>query len=213
MVDVIESFNKKILSRYMSYKFLMDVLENNRLTLLNPDNWEDKNDTVAMTHYKKARKLSSLLAICFTQTSETYHHWQVYGKDEAVRIIFNRDLLIDSIPNNNEYISGEVDYVLLNKFESRVTDIKQIPFVKRYPYRDEDEYRIIWQSNNENKDKQYLPIPDLCIKQISIGPGLSPDRFITVKREIKSKCKYDINVYRTTVTENNRWKKMVQNLT
>ena len=52
-----------------------------------------------------------------------------------------------------------------------------IPFTKRWPYRCEEEYRIIVESNND-KDKHYdIDIPLDIIKRITINQQM-PDKIL-----------------------------------
>jgi hypothetical protein len=59
----------KFLRRYTN------LLKEQKITLLDPESWEDKNDSHFMSLYRKKKSLKSVLALCFTQASETFHHW------------------------------------------------------------------------------------------------------------------------------------------
>ena len=48
--------------RYTSLSILLDILKEKRLTLLDPRNWDDKNDAFYMELYKSKKELKSLLA-------------------------------------------------------------------------------------------------------------------------------------------------------
>jgi len=67
------------LRRYTSLPVLIDMLAERRLTLVDPGQWSDKNDTAYLAAYKEAKKLKCLVALCFTATSETFHHWNVFS--------------------------------------------------------------------------------------------------------------------------------------
>lgn len=195
----------------MPYKYLKDMLNRNKLAFLNPDEWPDKNDSLAVKRYKELKGISNLFACCFTQTAETYHHWQVYGKEEAVRVIFNKDKLLSQIVNDKRYTSGVVEYVLLKNFSNTVLSADKLPFVKRWPYRDEHEFRIIY-SDDKKDVLHYLDLPDNCIEQISIGPQLDEKRFADIKAEIRMTSINVPKIYRTTILHNTRWINMINKL-
>lgn len=60
--------------RYTTLPFLLDILHEKRLPLLDPASWEDKNDSYYLELYKSGKRLKSVLAICFAEAQETYHH-------------------------------------------------------------------------------------------------------------------------------------------
>lgn len=49
--------------RYTTLPYLLDMLHNKRLTLLDPSRWEDKNDAYFLKTYKKERELKSVLTM------------------------------------------------------------------------------------------------------------------------------------------------------
>lgn len=65
------------LRRYTDLTALIYLLRKRKLTLLDPGSWDDSNDSHYLTLYKEKRKLKSVLALCFMQTDERYHHWSV----------------------------------------------------------------------------------------------------------------------------------------
>ncbi|HNC85208.1 MAG TPA: hypothetical protein PK999_19310, partial [Nitrospira sp.] len=63
------------LRRYTDIPALTYLLTKQKITLLDPKSWDDSNDSHYLSLYKQRNKLKSLLALCFTQADETYHHW------------------------------------------------------------------------------------------------------------------------------------------
>ena len=57
---------------------MLDILWRKELPLLNPESWDDRNDRYFMEHYKSAKQLQGLYALCAARCSETYHHWRVF---------------------------------------------------------------------------------------------------------------------------------------
>src|ERR1700733_5565433 len=78
------------LRRYTDLSALIYMLAEQKLTLRDPANWDDKNDSYYVRLYKESSKdLKSVLALCFVTCSERYHFWQVFGGGRnGVRIRF-----------------------------------------------------------------------------------------------------------------------------
>ena len=48
--------------------------------------------------YREKQRLASVLALCFTQVTETYHHWRVFANGASgIAISFHRKQLLDAI--------------------------------------------------------------------------------------------------------------------
>lgn len=71
------------LLRYTQLPSLLHMLRARAVTLLDPDSWDDRNDASYMALYKERKTLKSLLALCFSQVPETYHHWHVFAQGSA----------------------------------------------------------------------------------------------------------------------------------
>ena len=66
--------------RYTNLSDLIFILREKRVTLRDPRQWDDKNDSYYLEKYKEAKGLKTLLALCFAEaSSETYHHWRVFS--------------------------------------------------------------------------------------------------------------------------------------
>lgn len=80
--------------RYTDLPALIHILTNRTLTLLDPSFWDDKNDSYFLATYKEKKELQSVLALCFTKESETYHHWRVFSSGASGACInFNPEQL------------------------------------------------------------------------------------------------------------------------
>src|SRR5207247_8068288 len=100
-----------ILRRYSSVASLLALLQDKKLTLLSPSLWEDRNDAFYMGEYKSKKELRTLLALCFTESDESYHHWRVFthGAD-GVCIHFKREALLQALPIGHQLVAGPVTY-------------------------------------------------------------------------------------------------------
>ena len=68
------------LKRFTSLAGALDMLMSERLTLLSPASWEDRNDIAFLEAYRTKRGVHHIFAMCFTQAPETFHHWSVFAK-------------------------------------------------------------------------------------------------------------------------------------
>jgi hypothetical protein len=85
-----------ILRRYTSLPALIYLLSNRAITLLDPSSWDDSNDSHFLALYRDKKRLNCVLAICFTQVSERYHHWRVFGDGSSgICIQFVRSKLLE----------------------------------------------------------------------------------------------------------------------
>jgi hypothetical protein len=142
---------RDFLRRYCDLPALLYLLETKSITFLDPAQWDDKNDSFFMQLYKENRKLKSLLAICFSQETETYHHWSVFAHGSSgVCISFKKGPLLATFEDYAEVRVGEVSYLPLNSLKNRDGDVKDLPFMKRAPYAPEGEFRAICEDRDKN---------------------------------------------------------------
>ena len=147
--------NAKILRRYTSLPVLLNILNNKKLTLLDPQSWEDKNDSYYLNLYKNKMGFKSVLALCFTEALETYHHWKVFsGNSSGVCIHFDKNKFLSKLNGVAEIRSGYVIYKKLDKVKIKLRPIDKLPFLKRYAFRDEIEFRLIYQSKSKEVNKK-----------------------------------------------------------
>lgn len=64
--------------RYTNLAAAIHLLQSRKITLLNPARWDDANDAYFMAEYKRLVGAETVLALCFAETAETYHHWRVF---------------------------------------------------------------------------------------------------------------------------------------
>ena len=192
-----------ILNRFTSFDNLFTILKDRKLRLSDPTYWEDKNDIKYMEGYRKLKKLKKVFALCFTDERETIYHWSVFDvKTNTCCIEFDGDSLIDKIDNKTGFNHGKVNYLTLSELNDKLTSIDDIPFCKRHSYRNEAEYRIIFDSKLPIKEK-CIPINLDIIRKITINQKLSRDVFNLIKSEITDN--YKIKVNRSTIYHNNKW--------
>lgn len=202
---------KKItkLNRFTTLPVLLDLLQRQKLTLLDPKSWEDKNDSEIILEYKNKKKIKNLFAICLSHGDETIHHWKTFSNGSSGCLIeFDAQKLfaiIDKIPNLKH---NEVTYRKLSDIENKSTmlEVDDIPFTKRWPYRCEEEYRIIVECDNETQNVFDIDITLDIIKRITINQQMPETIYKTIKEYLKNlKGNPDSRINRSTLFENKRW--------
>jgi hypothetical protein len=195
--------------RYTDLPSLVHILTSRQLTLLNPLSWDDKNDSNFLTIYKEKRELTSVLALCFTRSAETYHHWRIFAPSSSgVRITLNEQLLRPSFAKIPGLQLGDMEYVKLEDMRRESPRLNRLPFLQRYPYQHESEVRLLWESATEKRDSFQVPIELGAIELITLSPWLHPSLTDSVKSLIKgiNGCS-SIAVHRTTLISNGEWLK------
>ena len=198
-----------ILRRYTSLASLLALLQDKKLTLLSPGLWEDRNDAFTMGQYKTRKGLKTLLALCFSESDETYHHWRVFAHGaDGVCIHFKREALLAALPIGHQLIAGPVTYRKIKDLPRLKPRLEQLPFLKRQPYGDECEFRLIYEDKKSEIETKGFAIPVRTIARVTLNPWLSAPLAAAVKRGIRSTpgCAA-LKVYQTTLLENETWKK------
>lgn len=200
-----------ILRRYTNLPSLIYLLREKKITLLNPETWDDYNDVYYLKKYKEKRELKTLLALCLTQTNETYHHWKVFADGHSgVRIDFKKDHFLNHFSGVVGVHSGPVKYGLVKEQQERANTggikITDLPFTKRWSYGDEKEFRILYESKTEEKTCLDLTIELSCIDMIELSPWMPSSLFEAVKAtlQIIDGCQ-NIKIRRSTVVGHNKW--------
>ncbi len=205
----------KLLRRYTSLPIALDMLWNKRITLVDPNLWVDQNDAFFIHTYKKRKNLKSVLALCFTMKSERYHHWNVFAPGySGVRLELDFDEIISPLKGNPSINHGKVEYNPIKNLQGKLSaiDINKLPFLKRTPYKDEEEYRLIYESNEEDINTKSFPLKLAAVKRIILSPFLPKPLDRTIKDIIKSipDCSDIIDVWRTTLIDNPEWKGLAE---
>lgn len=203
--------NEKSLKRYTNLASLISVLHTKKLTLLDPTRWEDKNDSEYLRIYGGRLGFSSLYALCFTMIPETSHHWKVYAPGaDGVCIYINAEDFFAHLNGIDEIRHGLVEYKPVNELESNPPNIRQLPFLKRFAFRGEEEYRVIYESKKPRSKKYYkLPFEISWIDKVVLSNSLPKELLSPVRETLYSipGCQ-DLDIIRSSLNENNRWKKV-----
>lgn len=203
---------RPFLNRYTTLPVLLDILVRKKLVLLNPSTWEDRNDSHYLERYKAEKKLKTVVAICFSKNPETFHLWKIFSSGPAgVCIEFDKDLLVNPLKDEPGFLPKDVVYKLIKDVTRTRPLIAEWPFIKRWPFRDEGEYRIIFQSKTEELPVKEVPIEIAWIKKVTLSPWMPTSVAQTVKQVIKSitECEKLI-VEQSTLLETSTWKDAIK---
>jgi len=197
------------LRRYTELPALIQLLSHRELTLLDPQSWDDRNDSYFLLKYREKKALKSALALCFTQANETYHHWRVFAPGSAgVCISFKRSALEPSLRKVAGLKIKEVEYLSLTDLKNKAVSTARLPFLKRIAFRPESEIRLLWESKTEERGSLPVSIDLSAISRISLSPWLHPTMTDQVRSLLKriDGCK-SLKIYRSTLISNDTWKK------
>jgi hypothetical protein len=197
--------NKSILRRYTTLPALLQLLRNRKITLLNPETWEDKNDVCYMQRFKEVKKLTSVLALCFSEAQETFHHWRVFANgSDGVCIEFRRKDLLAAFGKVKDVRKGSVLYKTIPQLRASPPAPSQLPFIKRQPYRHEREFRLVYLGFGTPIKFKEFDINLNCIQRITLGPLLLDPLVDSVRSTIRAiRGCARIEICKTTILGNN----------
>ncbi len=162
------------LRRYSDLSALIYMLTERCATFLDASTWEDRNDAYCLEQYKERSGLKALLVLCFTQGPERYHYWRSFGAGPSgVCIEFHRSEFLRAIEGPG--ISRRaVRYIALAKRKQVRPSLAGLPFAKRVGFKDEREYRVIYESDDHTQTKLDVGIPLSCINKVILSPQMHP---------------------------------------
>ena len=204
----------KYLRRYTDLASVIYLLTERKITLLDPRYWDDSNDSHYLRTYRDKKRLKSVLVLCFTQASERYHHWRVFTNGSSgVRIRFKRSDLLGAIRRVHEVRVRNVEYLTLPQLRDKALKTEDLPFLKRYPFTDEKEFRIICELKEGKRHALDVPVPLSCIDEIILSPWLPHALSGDIKRLLRSipGCA-KLKIARSTLISNEEWKNFAEEL-
>lgn len=199
----------RILRRYTNLADLIYILNTKRLVLRDPSSWDDGNDRYFLERYRKQTQLKTLRALCFTEARERYHHWKVFAPGPCgVSIAFDGGALLDAAKNMPDFLGQSVQYLTLKQSAAMHPGPKELPFLKRYPYRDEKEFRMIVASGESLDDEVCgIKIPPNCVRRITLSPWLPArldSEIVKLLRSING-CQ-GISIAQSSLIKNKDWR-------
>lgn len=204
----VTDMSSSYLRRYMNLPALIYTLRNRSLTLLNPNSWDDSNDSYYMGLYRQKKELKTILAACFSEAEETYHHWKVFAEGVGgVCVRFDRARLLKLAKSMEGVSGGKVKYRTMKELESESPKVGELPFLKRAPYINESEYRLIFESKDEQLESLDIEFSLTLIDRVTLSPWMNYDLFIENRNLLKtiSGCS-KLEILRSTLIGNQEWK-------
>ncbi len=196
--------------RYTNLAAAIHMLRHKTITLLNPDTWDDWNDAYFMAEYKRQKGAASVLALCFAECDETYHHWRVFSHGtDGVCIEFDRKRLLSMFAGDSLVRHGYVKYRLIDTLNRTGIKMEDLPFLKRRGYRDEKEYRVIFVDDNNVIHSQEYEIDLAWIIKIVLSPWIPIRLGMSVRDNLKEidGCSH-LPIGRSTLINSDQWRKL-----
>lgn len=195
---------KSVLMKYTSLSSTIHILRERALPLLDPDRWDDKNDGHVMRRYAEAMGRGPVRATCFTQANDTYHHWSVFaGGSDGVRLEVDKEKLLTSL-TGSDVIAGEMQYLSIKALRAPgAVRPEALAFVKRLPYADEREFRLLKFADGPAA----CPIALSWLKRVTLSPWMPAPVATSVKQTLKALpgCA-NLRVYQSTLIGNADWR-------
>lgn len=214
-----EEKKEVFLYRIMPVQRVKELFDDGELVFLKPEAWKDPFENyLSKVSFVDAEGeahhidyLNKVYGQCYSLGTETSLMWDAYTpKSDGVRIKIEKGKLIDFLKAQRQYPAGnfrygKVVYRRYGDFISRLKDDKALIklyknqssklldyfFEKRYEYRDEREFRIMYDANNDNQPhgkllKINIPVLDL-IHSVRFDPKMPQEECDKLKRYFKSK--------------------------
>lgn len=201
----------RTLYRYTQLRHALTLLRTKRIAMREPSGWEDKNDQTVIDMYRARRGSELVRVLCMTSTPDTYHHWKLYGKDNsAVAIVFNRTILNEWAKRITGLQLRSVRYVKLNDIDDEHIELHDLPFIKRWGYRSEKEWRLLYEARNPNLFSE-LDLPVDALMRVVINPWVSGDELRAIEVKLRSAWGSDeLSISQTQMIDCKRWQDKLQ---
>lgn len=201
--------DSSFLNRFTSLPVVLDMLSKRKITLLPPTSWEDRNDTYYLNKYISEKKLKTLLVACFTTSREQFHHWKIFaGGLSGVCVEFKTKEFLDCFRNSEKISFKAVSYKIIKYNQN--PSLGAWPFLKRHAYKDEAEFRIIYEDKHEETHFKSFDIELNCIGEITLSPWLSKTVAKSVGELVHRIDGCDkIPVHHSTLLESKKWQECI----
>jgi hypothetical protein len=214
----------KPIYRILSFEHLIEMFENGRNTLLNPAKWEDKHENIFLNSTLEVNGLQlkselgkSMFCQCWSFTRESDTMWRAYSPlKNSVKISSTPRKLLSGlfeIDNNIQKVFvGKVKYLTSPKLEKLYREnAKEWIFeqgglgksktllYKRYPFKNENEVRLIYNTftNAERLVLKYDFDPHFLVDNIVFDPRIDYSDFKSKKLSLQ-----DLGIKKSIVKSN-----------
>ncbi|POY35449.1 hypothetical protein C3K47_15425 [Solitalea longa] len=197
----------KKLNRFTTIPFLIDLLKREKLALINPSIWEDYNDRATMEVYRNKSKAQSIYALCLTHQNETIHHWNAFANGTAGCCIeFSPEKLFKTLDKLEGVHHGKVQYKRIQDLPTLNSTLDDLPYLKRFPFKPENEYRLIAVSDEPQQATFDIDIDLSIIRKVTISNKVPEVVFKSLKESLMAiNPKYKGRIYHSTLFNNVTW--------
>lgn len=193
------------LNRYTTLPVLLDLLKRKRLVLLDPKTWDDRNDSGVMAEYKRRKRVNRVLALCFSKGDETIHHWKAFSDGISGCCVEFDGIRLQKLFNKAGLRHGPVQYRKLKDVTAASVVVDQMPFTKRWPYRCEEEYRVI-REDDESASEFELEVDLHLINKVTISQKMPRPVYETIKAYLRAASSNpEKKISHSTLYENQIW--------
>ena len=197
------------LKRYTELPYVLQILQTRQLTLVNPNSWDDKNDSHFVQAYRDRKGHGTVLALCLTGAAQTYHHWRVFthGASGAC-IFFDKEKLLSWIKADGQTTGRKVQYKTLAQVQKAPPSLDDLPFIKRKAYQHEAEFRLLHTTRRKSIAVKSFEIPMDMVHGVFLNPWL-PQATVSAIEDVIHRidgCE-ELEVLRATIVKNDDWQK------
>lgn len=200
--DCISKKKPTLLRHFTTEESLFKILENG-LKLSDGVSWEDKNDVYCITRYKEyqrhCKQSNNVLIVCFCDGKGNDYHWHNFNKDDSITCSINLDK-----QRFTEYVRHLDGFrvpkkvIYCNNRGLTGKRIADIPYLKRWEYWIEQEYRLLYVGPQLEK---YIRNVKDYIVSITLDSS-NESKFM----ETKSKLIEKYHIDKTMILQNGRTK-------
>ncbi len=128
------------------------------------------------------------------------------GRD-GVCIEFDKAELLEEIAHDAAVVARAVDYKQISEVTAGPIADSDLPFLKRIPYADEREFRLLYVNRDLRYESHEVEINLTAIRNVRLSPWMPESLAEAVKDTLKDLegCS-DLKIYRSTLIDNERWK-------
>lgn len=206
------------LRRYTDISILIDMLVNKRVAVIGYGSWIDANDRRSMSVWQSTLNYGFVGALCLTEASETFHHWQTFASGQSgVCVVFDKTKLVEMFKrhglfgSDGHFLTGPMEYVSMRDIGNiDASDIHKLPFLKRIGFRDEREFRVVGYLVENGISAMYVPLNFDAIREVIFSPFMHPAIAKSCKAAIRSiRGNYNFKIYQSRLTDNHTWQKAI----
>jgi len=195
----------KKLNRFTTIPFVMDLLKRKKLVLINPELWEDYNDQATVKIFQELSEKEGVYALCLTDQNETIHHWNAFANGATGCCVeFSPQKLFVMLDTADGMTHGKVQYVRIRDLRKSKFETCQLPYLKRDPYKNENEYRLIATTDAPQQKLFEIDIDLAAIRRITINNKIPKEEFEQIKAEFLTLAP-KVKIYQSTIYNNTVW--------